>query len=116
MPPRKLSRHSYVLGIADEGEPDAIQLTERTPYGYRPLADTRQHVVKQGDTLWSLATRYFVGFSRPAGLWWVIADFQPDPILDPTIALSPGTVLYIPSVRTVLENIFSETRRTEPES
>lgn len=116
MPPRRFSRHTYVLGIADEAAPDALQLTERTPYGYRTLGDTRQHTVAQGDTLWSLAARYFAGFARPAGLWWVIADFQPDPILDPTITLTPGTTLYIPSVRTVTELIFSETRRTEPET
>ena len=116
MPPRKFSRHSFVLGVADASAPDALQLTERDPFGYVPLRDTRQHVVVQGDTLWSLASKYFRGFQRPAGLWWVIADFQPDPILDPTVALRVGSVVYIPSVRTVIERVFSETRRLEPES
>jgi len=50
---------------------------------------------------------------RPAGLWWVIADFQPDPIHDPPVALELGRVLAIASVRTVLEEVFSERRREE---
>jgi hypothetical protein len=51
--------------------------------------------------------------ARPAGLWWVIADFQPDPVHDPTLSLEPGRVLVVPSIRTVQEEIFSETRRAE---
>jgi hypothetical protein len=43
----------------------------------------------------------------------VIADFQPDPIHDPTLELEPGRVLVIASLRTVLEEIFSESRREE---
>lgn len=111
MPPRKHSRHALSFTTAtDDGE---LYLTERTPFRYRPLADSIQHRVKEGDTLWNLAYRYYSPIERPAGLWWVIADFQPTPIFDPTIALAPGRVLWIPSLRTVLEQIFSERRRRE---
>lgn len=116
MPPRRYSRHSFTLGIRDaEIAPNVVQLTDRQPFLYRNLADTRRHIVRKGDTLWTLAARYLRGIERPAGLWWVIADFQPDPIHDPTIDLTEGRVLHIPSVRTVLELIFSENRRLEPE-
>jgi hypothetical protein len=94
----------------DEGR---LVLTDREPFRFRSLPDNRQHVVKEGETIFSLAGRYFAPLPRPAGLWWVIADFQPDPIHDPTIALEPGRVLVIPSVRTVQEEIFSERRRGE---
>jgi hypothetical protein len=50
---------------------------------------------------------------RPSGLWWIIADFQPDPIHDPTVRLTPGRTLYIPSLRTVQEEVFSDKRRKE---
>ncbi len=89
------------------------QLCEREPYGYREFSDNREHVVSQGETLFSLAAHYLGSLPRGAGLWWVIADFQPDPIHDPTIKLSPGSTLIIPSVRTVLEAVFDETRRLE---
>jgi hypothetical protein len=43
----------------------------------------------------------------------VIADFQADPIHDPTLSLALGRELAIPSVRTVVEEVFSESRRDE---
>jgi nucleoid-associated protein YgaU len=113
MPPRARSRHIFSLGVRDEATPDELELTEREPFVYRSFTDNRQHTVEEGDTLWTLAARYFSPMDSAANLWWVIADFQPDPIHDPTIALVPGTVLVIPSVRTVLENVFDENRRLE---
>jgi nucleoid-associated protein YgaU len=111
MPPRLYSRHTFAKGVLDDSE--RLFLTEREPFRYRPLSDTRTHVVKRGDTLWNLAARYFPSFNRPAGLWWVIADFQPDPVFDPTIVPSPGAILLIPSERVVAERIFAESRRLE---
>lgn len=117
MPPRLRSRYVYTLGIQDTDGPeeqrDTVQLTERVPYGFRDFADNVQHVVRAGESLHILAARYFHGIEGAAELWWVIADFQPDPIHDPTIALAPGSALVIPSVRTVLENVFDEARRAE---
>jgi hypothetical protein len=111
MPPRRFSRHTFTSAVLDdEGR---LLLTEREPFRFRSLPDTRQHVVKEGDTLFSLAGRYFASLPRPAGLWWVIADFQPDPVHDPTIDLEPGRILFIPSVRTIQEEILSEKRREE---
>jgi len=109
MPPRRLSRYPFSTAVADE-DGDLV-LHGGDPFRYRKFADNVEHVVREGDTLWTLAARYFRGIDRPAGLWWVIADFQPEPIHDPTLALEPGTVLVVPSVRTVLEEIFSEKRR-----
>ena len=111
MPPRRFSRYAFSAAVLDDEE--RLLLTEREPFRFRPLADNRQHVVKEGESLFSLAGRFFAPLPRPAGLWWVIADFQPDPIHDPTVALEPGRVLIIPSVRTVLEEVFSERRREE---
>jgi len=111
MAPRLYSRHTFTRGVKDADE--RVFLTEREPYRYRALSDTRSHVVAQGDTLFNLAARYFSSFKRPAGLWWVIADFQPDPVYDPTISLSPGRVMLIPSERVIVERIFAESRRLE---
>jgi hypothetical protein len=111
MPPRRFSRYTFTSAVVDdEGR---LFLTDREPFLHRALPDSRQHLVKEGETLFSLAGRYFSPLPRPAGLWWVIADFQPEPIHDPTLALEPGRTLVVPSVRTVLEEIFSEARRGE---
>lgn len=114
MPPRRNSRHLYCLGFKDPDDmPGDLQLTEREPFLYRNLPDNKQHTVVQGDTLHRLAAKFFAPIESAANLWWIIADFQPDPIHDPTIALVPGSVLVIPSVRTVVEALFSDDRRLE---
>jgi nucleoid-associated protein YgaU len=92
--------------------PSARQtLTDRVPYGFRPFADNRQHRVVEGDTLWGLAGHYFAPLPRACGLWWVIADFQPQPIHDPTLRLEPGELLWIPAQRVLQDVIFSPLRR-----
>jgi hypothetical protein len=111
MPPRRFSRYTFSSAVLDEDE--RLVLTDREPFRFRALPDNRQHVVKEGDTLFSLAGRYFAPLPRPAGLWWVIAEFQPDPIHDPTLSLEIGRVVLVPSVRTVVEEVFAEKRRQE---
>lgn len=96
-------------GLKDED--DILFLTDEEPFAYEDLSDNRDHVVGVGESLFSLAGRFFRSFPRPAGLFWVIADFQPEPIHDPTIRLKEGTVLIIPSELTVSTRIFSEDRR-----
>lgn len=111
MPPKLHSRHAFCTAQGDAA--GRLFLSERAPYRYRPLPDNRVHVVGEGDTLTSLAARYFADLPNPAWLWWVIADFQPTPIFDPTLALSPADALIIPSVQTVLTRVFDEARRDE---
>lgn len=112
MPPRDLSRHILTDGITDD-ETGVLFLSPREPYRYRNLPDTRTHQVAQGDTLFTLAGSYFAPTPRACGFWWAIADFQPDPIFDPTLELVPGAILYVPSLRTLLEKVLSEERRGE---
>ena len=109
MPPRPGSRYLFCKGIRDES--GRLYLTEREPFRYRPYLDNRFHTVAEGDTLFDLAGRYFAPLDRACGYWWVIADFQPDPIIDPTIPLELGRQIYVPSLRTLDEEILSESRR-----
>lgn len=111
MPPQAGSRHSFTFGIRDEA--GRLLLTEREPYRFREHADTRVHVVAQGDTLFGLAGRYFAPLPRACGFWWVIADFQPDPIIDPTLELAMGRRLFVPSLRVLTDVILAEARRRE---
>lgn len=109
MAPRTGSRHSFTLGVLDEQ--DRRFLSEREPYRFREHTDTRVHVVVQGDTLASLAGRYFAPLPRACGFWWVLADFQPDPIVDPTLELDLGRRIFVPILRVLTDVILSEQRR-----
>lgn len=111
------SPHRFCTGLTDpEGR---LFLTDRVPFYYRPLADNRRHTVIQGDTLRGLAARYFAPLSYAAELWVVLGDFQADaegnpaPIHDPTLELGAGAKLWIPSLATVLSEVFNEERRLQ---
>lgn len=111
MPPRRYSRHTFSTAFRTDA--GLVLLTDPEPFRYKDLPDNTVHRSKQGETVFSLAGRYFRGLPRPAGLFWVIMDFQPTPIHDPTISLTNGQILFIPSIRTVVEEIFGEQRREE---
>jgi hypothetical protein len=116
MPPRENSRHSFTLGYSDKYETmRTLFLQPRIPFPFRQLSDNRVVVAKAGDTLYALAGKYFAPLTRACGLWWVIADFQPTPIHDPTVALASGRAIVIPSVRTVMEEVFDQERIYESE-
>ncbi len=114
MPPRVGSRYGFALGVrAADG---VLALTDREPYRYRAHADNRTHLVVQGDTIWDLAGRYFAPLPRACGYWWAIADFQPDPIVDPTLVIESGRRLFIPSLRVLTDVILGEAGRKEAAS
>jgi hypothetical protein len=110
MPPRLHSRFTFCTAQKDAA--GRLFLSARAPYRFTQLPDTRFHIVGQGDTLHSLSARYFRSLPRPAGFWWVIADFQETPIFDPTLTLTPGTIIAIPSEQVLLSVILSEDRRS----
>jgi len=111
MPPKVGSRYIFCLGVQDGF--GLTHLTDREPYRFKSHADNRVHTVVQGDTLFDLAGRYFASIPRACGFWWIIADFQPDPIVDPTLELEMGRRVYIPSLRVLTDVILGETRRRE---
>lgn len=91
-----ISRWSSIAAVADDA--GIVVLPEREPFAYRERSDTRLHTVLPGDTLAVLAGRSFASLPRACGYWWALAEFQPEPIVDPTLALVSGRVLHIPSV------------------
>ena len=111
MPPNIGSRYTFCSGVRDEA--GILHLTDREPYRYHAHADNRVHTVTEGDSLFTLAGRYFAPLPRACGFWWVIADYQPQPILDPTLTLVPGIRIHIPSLRVLTDVILGESRRRE---
>ena len=111
MAPQVGSRHLLTKGVRDdEGR---LFLTDREPYAFHAHPDTRTHLVAHGESLFDLAGRYFAPLPRACGFWWAIADFQVDPIIDPTLELDGGRPLLIPSLRVLTDVILSEQRRRD---
>lgn len=120
MPPGASSRYLFCEGI-DDGD-GKTYLTTADPFRYRDLSDNIEHVCVESDTLWGIAGTYYAELARDsngsvasgtsgAQLYWVIADFND--IADPTLTLAAGTRLWVPSPRTVTEEILAEVRRFE---
>jgi|SRR3972149_5464294 len=107
-----LSRYAYTRTV--KAVDSARLLAGREPYGFVADNRNRMHVVQRGDTLWTLAEKYFSGYTNAADLWWIIADYQNPPVVDPTIALEPGTQLVVPPSEVVVE-IFSARRFDVPQ-
>jgi hypothetical protein len=106
MPPHVGSRYSFCDAFTDER--GRLYLADREPYGYVAHPDNREHTVVLGDTLFSLAGQYFAPLPRACGYWWAIADYQLEPIVDPTLQLT-GT-LAIPSLRVLTDIILADPR------
>lgn len=108
MPMYPWSRYRYCTMYADG---DVMYLDEREPFRYRDDTDNRYHTASEGDTWWGLAHLYFQGVPRACGLWWLLCEFQPEPVIDPTIAIPDGKLIIVPSMRLLRMKIFSVEER-----
>ena len=109
MAPQVGSRFTFALALVDDEGRSYVG--EREPFRFRELPDTRTHIVVEGDTLFTLAGRYLAPLPRACGFWWAIADFQPDPVFDPTLELERGRALFVPSVRALTEVLLAREGR-----
>jgi hypothetical protein len=106
MPPKVGSRYANAYAFHDED--GRLVLSEREPFHYRELADNRVHTVVAGDAWWGLADRYFQPLPRACGFWWALTDFQPEPVIDPTLELEVGRQVVVPSLRTLTDLILGD--------
>jgi nucleoid-associated protein YgaU len=97
--PDAFSRYKFVAQVQDDSDTgnDELFFGTRKPIQFVDSPDNTFHIVQGGDTLENIASRFFRGFPEPATLYWVIAEFQPIPIIDPTLRLQPNQMLIIPS-------------------
>ena len=86
-------------------------LSDHEPFGFRSLADTIEHTVREGDNWHRIAHRYYSGvYENAERLWWIVADFQPKRVFDPTVVPEVGSTVFVPSTRVVTTQVFSSTR------
>lgn len=109
MPMFEWSRYRYCTQFMNA---DGIAyIDEREPFRYREELDNIPYRAKQGDTWWGLATFFFPGLPRPCGMWFLLCEFQPSPVIDPTIVIKEGTLIIAPSERLVRGEAFSRQQR-----
>ncbi len=107
------ARSRYLLCRLVDDEEGRTSLTWREPVRYRSDSRNTYHRVVRGDTLWTLADTYYQGFyNNPADLWWLIADYQDPPIVDPTLRLEEGSLVVIPHPDILLEALSAIRRDT----
>lgn len=106
-----MSRYAFCWDKTISGN---VEKLPRGRFLYRKFQDTVTHVCKDGETLWGLASRYY-GNDLPGAtlLFWIIGDFQPVPVVDPSLHFTSGDVVYIPSIRVV--KLYLEDPAREPE-
>lgn len=92
-----------------------LRILPDAPFRFQEFDDTIKHICSDGETLWEIAAKYYHKRGLPrASMWYMwIANFQPEPIVDPTLKMKGGKVLYIPSPR-VIRNYAQDSAR-DPE-
>lgn len=101
----------YRMSTLVKDAQDRLKLSLRARLEYDQEDEDIIHEIAPGDTLWTLAAQYFDGMPYSHTLWWAIADYQPDPIIDPTVQLEPGELIVIPSpvlVQDALSGLLEE--------
>jgi hypothetical protein len=100
-------------GVAKDAEGRTF-IQQEDPVPYQPRFDNVLHMVKEGETLELLADRFFGGLADSALLYWIVGQFQPEPIQDPTEALEGGTIMVIPSQDYVNSDVLARIQARAP--
>jgi hypothetical protein len=99
----------YRLSVVYQTEDDHLyfSLNEREPYGAEE--DDIIHITSEGETLFSIAHKYYGELPGGVHHWWLIGEYQPTPIKDPSLRLAANSLVIIPSVRKLLDVLSGNT-------
>ncbi len=124
--PSYFSRYRFCSAIQDgQGR---LYFTSPEPFEYVDLPDNRLLTTIGTETWETIADQHFASLApqlaligmEPSHLAWVLQDFQPDPApdaaFDGTLRIPGNTKLVLPSLSTVLERVFNESRRAAHEA
>lgn len=91
-----------------------FHVPERISFNYDD--DFTVHIANGHEYLWDLALHYFRGiYGSPIDLWDIIAQFQPEPIQDPSVPLPQGKEIYIPTADFLEEFVQGPSLAEAPE-
>ena len=94
------SRYRQTFKVRDEVRKLSYILLGKSRVFFDPEADNRIYKGQSGENLFAVAARHFRGYPRPASMFFVLAHYQPTPILDPTTDLG-GRDIHIPPAEKV---------------
>ena len=103
------SRYQFCTMLGGNGE--TAYLDEREPFRFSDEPDNKLYTAREGDTWWGMAWKFFTGFPNPSCLWWLLCEYQPEPVVDPTIRIEAGRVIVIPSERLLRTKVFNRENR-----
>lgn len=112
MPPNIYSRHRF-SEVVTHAATGRLMLAARVPFRFRESSENLFHRAQTGDTWWSIAASAWAVLPYAARLWWILPDYQRTPVIDPTLSIAPGTLVVVPSLRMVSEEILSDRRLLE---
>lgn len=112
MPPGPLSRHLLCVGVTRFSDGLSF-LLDREPIRFVNRGDTKRITAQRGDTWYGLAAEYLKPIPNAEQLFWAICDFQPTPVIDPTVDPVPGAIIYVPSADFIIANYFTDSRRDQ---
>ena len=107
MPPSRDSRYLNCRAMQDTDGRWFLSLP--TPVRHQILPGNRTYASLGGETWWGLAEGFY-GPGQGMKKWWHLMNFQPEPAVDPTILLAPGTQVVYP-LRADLEALIDAMRR-----
>lgn len=88
-------------GILRTGQKTTFVLGHE-PVRFREREDNQRWVARLGDTWPHLSTVFY----KTPRLWWVIADYQPDTVMEPLAPIEAGRLIYVPSFEFVRSNVL----------
>ena len=74
------------------------------PVRFQERDDNLTFTARKGDRLDHIA----VVFYRDPKLFWVLADYQPNPIMNPMLPLEKGRIIYGPSLERLQQEILNQ--------
>lgn len=96
------SRYRLSFVVSDEVRGIRYNLLRRERVSFDSNAENRLYQAQSGENSFAVAAKHFRRYARPASLFWLVCEYQPTPILDPTTDLG-GRTIYIPPDSKVTE-------------
>ena len=94
----------YLFCIETTDANGNLILSKRVPYRYKELGDNIIHTSLEGESIQDIAQIFYgklYGQRESRNMFWIICDFQPQPILDCTLTMEAGQKIIVPSPTTV---------------